>query len=282
MFAANILAYPEFLAVALLTFVFVGVRSQATDEQSDEPGLLHQAALAVLAVMPLSYREWLSRRQMWAGMRTHSAVGDFAAAKALLSLSSLLLVLCIPPLAALPIAAVVYFLPDAYLLVAVARRRREISEALPQALDLMVLCVDAGLGLDAALQRISADSSVTSAALNEELSALGRDILLGMERARAYQEIYRRSGVEELKMLGSALNQSTKLGLSVGRILRAQAEFLRARQSQRAEEKAAKLPVWMAFPLWFCIMPALLFVIIGPTFITFIKNIGHVMPAWFN
>jgi tight adherence protein C len=72
------------------------------------------------------------------------------------------------------------------------------------------------------------------------------------------------------------------MGLSIARILRSQAEFLRSRFSQKAEERAAKLPVWISFPLWFCIMPALLFVIIGPALITFMQHIGHVKPEWFN
>jgi len=167
-----------------------------------------------------------------------------------------------------------FFAPDIVLNVYARRRQREIKETLPQALDLMVLCVDAGLGLDSTLQRISSEKSVVAKALNDELLTLGRDVLLGMERERAYQELYNRTGVEELKAFGSALNQSAKLGLSIAKTLRSQSEFLRLKLSQKAEEKAAKLPVYMAFPLWFFIMPALLVVVMAPSLIKFFEQSG--------
>ena len=133
----------------------------------------------------------------------------------------------------------------------------------------MVLCVDAGLGLDSALQKIAADSTSLSGALNDELSILSREIFLGVDRERAYLDLYGRTGVDELKTLGSALNQANKLGLSVARILRAQSEFIRKRQSQNAETKALKMPVYMAFPLWFFIMPSLMLLVLGPSLIRF-------------
>ena len=96
--------------------------------------------------------------------------------------------------------------------------------------------------------------------------------LLGMSRQRAYQVLYNRTGVEELRALTSALNQSTKLGLSIARILRGQADFLRTKLAQKAEEKSAKLPIYMAFPLWFCVMPALMVILLAPSIITFMQN----------
>jgi tight adherence protein C len=280
---ANILAYPEFLAVALLTVVLVknaGADRDGEEQQAEQANFFHMPSLAVLNLLPAGYLNWLNRNLMWAGWRSNHVAGNFAAAKLVLFLASLSLVLVAPIPVVAAVALLAYFVPDAFLLVAVKRRQLDIKAALPQALDLMVLCVDAGLGLDAALQRVAADSSMTSHALNDELASLGRDILLGMERSRAYFEVYKRTGVEELKMFGSALNQSTRLGLSIARILRNQSEFLRSRQSQKAEERAAKLPVWMAFPLWFFIMPALMFVIMGPTFITFLQNLGRIAPSW--
>jgi tight adherence protein C len=95
-----------------------------------------------------------------------------------------------------------------------------------------------------------------------------------MERQRAYQELYVRTGVDELKTLGAALNQGSKLGLGIARILRAQSEFIRTKQSQKAEERAFKLPVYMAFPLWFCIMPALMVILLAPSLIMFFQQAG--------
>jgi tight adherence protein C len=169
----------------------------------------------------------------------------------------------------LAISLLVWFLPDLALLAFVQHRQQLIRQSLPQALDLLVLCVDAGLGLDAALQRISRDEGVLSNALNDELNILSREIFLGRERENSYQDLFTRTGVDELKTLGSALGQASKLGLSVSTILRAQSELIRKRQSQKAEEKALKMPIYMAFPLWFLIMPSLMLLVLGPSLIRF-------------
>jgi tight adherence protein C len=160
-------------------------------------------------------------------------------------------------------------LPDLILIICYKRRRREIHDSLVQAIDLMVLCVDAGLGLDATVQKIATGDTGLTNALNEELNILGREILLGLDREKAYQDLYNRTGVDELKTFGSALAQANKLGLSIAEILRAQSEFIRKKQSQKIEEKAMKMPVYMAFPLWFCIMPSLMLLVLGPSLIKF-------------
>jgi tight adherence protein C len=304
-FGFDFAQYPEFAAVAVLALALlltarVGRLSGASDgAQIDQsmvpeslnvtapagprvPALLYHAALEFFHFMPMGYRQWSACMLNWANQRSNTATGDFASAKLLFASASLILAL-MAPLFVVPLAAVLlYFIPDMNLIMTVRSRQAEIRRALPQALDLMVLCVDAGLGLDATVQRVAGDRSSLSHVLNEELNSLSRDVLLGMDRQRAYMELYRRTGVDELKMLGSALHQSGKMGLSIAKILRSQSEFLRARLSQKAEERAAKLPVWIAFPLWFCIMPALLFVFIGPALITFMQHIGHVKPDWFN
>ena len=282
MSTASFFEYPEFLAVALLALLWFRNQQSGAESNERQSNFFSVAAVALLAFMPLGYRQWIATMQNYAAWRTNQATADFAMSKLMIGAACLLLAFAIPPLAALLATAVGYFVPDLFLVKAVRSRQRQIREALPQALDLMLLCVDAGLGLDATVQRVAGDRTVINKALNEELTSLGRDVLLGMDRARAYQELYKRTGVEELKMLGSALNQSTKMGLSIARILRSQSELLRARQSQRSEEKAARLPVWIAFPLWFCIMPSLLFVIIGPSLINFMQHLGNVKPDWFN
>lgn len=274
-----ILQYPEFIVAGLLT-LFV-LKKQAEQTRIHAPVLVSAPAFALLRLLPIAYIEWLQRWQNWAGWRSNSAFADLAACKLLLSLAAMLLAFLIPPVIALVIAALVFFAPDLLLVSKTRKRQQVIRDSLPQALDLMVLCVDAGLGLDATLKRIATEKSAIEHALNDELTNLGRDLLLGMERDRAYQELYNRTGVEEMKTLGSALNQSAKMGISIGRVLRTQAEFLRQRLSQRAEEKALKLPIWMSFPLWFCIMPALMLVLIGPSIINFLQQVQHFPPEWF-
>ena len=137
----------------------------------------------------------------------------------------------------------------------------------------MVLCVDAGLGLDATIQKVASERTALSSAINDELLTLSRDVLLGMNREKAYQELYNRTGVEELRSLSASLNQSAQLGISVSKVLRNQAEFLRNKLGQKAEEKAARLPVLMAFPLWFCIMPTLMVLVLAPSLIIFFEQV---------
>lgn len=230
--------------------------------------------MAVLELMPEKYRQWLFKYQNFAGWRSNIASGSFAASKVYLAVLTAALAVWLPLPAVLAFMALTFFLPDLVLFLCARNRQKQIRQSLPQALDLMVLCVDAGLGLDATLQRIAMEKTAVSTALNEELLILSRDILLGMERERAYQELYNRSGVEELRSLGSSLNQAGKMGLSIAKALRNQSEFLCNKLSMRAEESAAKLPIYMAFPLWFCIMPALLVIVLAPSLITFFQQAG--------
>jgi tight adherence protein C len=283
--ALQIFDYPEFWAFGFLAMLLLYVKSFAPSDASrggsglHAPLIISAPATAIVKGLPQVYVKRIHRMQNWAGWRANIAFQDFSAVKLVLLIVSLISAFYVPLYQTIVLATVLFFFPDLVLLVLVKRRQQQIRDALPQALDLMVLCVDAGLGLDATLQRISNDKSTLNHALNDELSNLGRDILLGMERTRAYQELYKRTGVDELKMLGSALNQCTKMGLSIAKILRNQAEFMRTRQNQKAEEKAAKLPVWMSFPLWFCIMPALMLVIIGPSLITLLSNFSNRFSA---
>ena len=264
---AIFLQYPEFLLCGFLgIIVMLGSRQPG---QLHCPGQLAQPAKSVLLLAPEAYCAWINQKLTYAGWRNNMALGDIAAAK----LYTALLVLCLtaffPAWAVIPAAFVVWFIPDLVLLLLVENRQRQVRQSLPQALDLMVLCVDAGLGLDAALQRISRDDGALTSALNDELNILAREIFLGRDRENSYQDLYMRTGVDELKTLGSALGQASKLGLSIATILRAQSELLRKRQAQKAEESALKMPIYMAFPLWFLIMPALMLLVLGPSLIRF-------------
>ncbi|HEY9732762.1 MAG TPA: type II secretion system F family protein [Drouetiella sp.] len=265
--------YPEFFLAALAgAFFFFFNKSTSTGTRFFLPGFITEPAVTVMSAMPGSYVTWLMHAQNWAGWRSNTAFGVLAAVKVYTPILLLSLLTVLSPFVVLPVALVAFFAADVVTALVAKRRQQQIRESLPQALDLMVLCVDAGLGLDATLQRIAAEKSIVAVALNEELQTLGRDVLLGMERERAYQELYRRTGVDELKALGSSLNQSAKLGLAIAKVLRSQADFLRTKLAQKAEEKATKLPILMAFPLWFCIMPALMVVLLAPSLITFFEN----------
>jgi tight adherence protein C len=262
-----ILRYPEFAMAGILSIALLLGLSK--DQDWHWPFSLSRPAAALALLLPESYLTWINKTLLYADWRTNSSFGDFASFKIYPALSSMLSSFFLPLPAVCLLAFVAWFVPDLLLIITVKRRQEEIRQALPQALDLMVLCVDAGLGLDATLQRISAETSVVTSALNEELKLLGREVLLGVDRDRAYQDLFTRNGVDELKTLGSALNQASKLGLSVAKILRAQSEFIRKKRAQNAEEKALKMPILMAFPLWFCIMPSLMLLVLGPSLIRF-------------
>lgn len=292
------LSYPEFLIAILMLGAAVAwqLRSRATSKQRPEstsselhsrvnpavdsaphiqlPRWLTTSSVSVSGGLPARYCEWLSKNQTWAGWRSPSAFNLLVTVKFALACACTLLTFCLSPLLVLPICVIIYFVPDLIVVTMARRRQSRMRASLPQALDLMVLCVDAGLGLDATLQRIAVDETPLAKELNDELLMLGRDILLGMDRERAYFELYRRTGLDELRSLGSALNQSAKLGLSIARVLRAQSEFLHMKLSQRAEERAAKLPIYLAFPLWFCIMPTLLVILLAPSLIMFFNSLG--------
>lgn len=270
-----LLQYPEFLLAVVLGALCVMVPQR--DRPDTDVSYLGAVATSVCEKFPRVYLDWLNLHQVQAGLRNRAAVSQFACWKIYPVMLTPFLALVMPiyfvPLVAMFVLAV----PDLWLYFAVRKRRRIIAESLPQALDLILLCVDAGLGLEAALQRIANEKTILASALNEELSRLGRDILLGMDRERAYADLYARTGVDEMRSLGSALNQSQKLGLSIANILRTQSDFIRQRQQRLAEEKAAKLPVWMAFPLWFCIMPALMLILVAPSILLFIHQ-SHPLP----
>ncbi|MBY0545796.1 MAG: type II secretion system F family protein [Candidatus Obscuribacterales bacterium] len=270
-----LLQYPEFIVALVLGAICLLVpqsREVVADPQEKTASTLGVFAYSLSSLLPQTYQQWLTNNQIRAGWRGRNAVCRFYSWKLYPAIVSGILALWLPLLAVLLVSIFLFFIADLWLVVSVNRRRREIAESLPQALDLLLLCVDAGLGLDAALQRIANERTVLAGALNDELNRLGKDILLGMNRAQAYSDLYERTGVDELRSLGAALSQSQKLGLSVSTILRAQSEFMRNRQQRKAEERAAKLPVWMAFPLWFCIMPALMLILIGPSLLLFIHQ----------
>ena len=269
--ASTFLEYPEFFLAALAGGLFFFL-SRSGAARMYLPTFITEPAVTVISALPGKYVTWLMQLLNWSGFRSNTAFGALASIKTYSPILFLSLMIFVGPVVTLVLAAGSFFAADFVLLFRANRRQQQIRESLPQALDLMVLCVDAGLGLDATLQRIAAEKSIVAVALNEELQTLGRDVLLGMERDRAYQELFRRTGVDELKALGSSLNQSAKLGISIAKVLRSQADFLRMKLAQKAEEKAAKLPILMAFPLWFLIMPALMVVLLAPSLITFFEN----------
>jgi len=167
----------------------------------------------------------------------------------------------------LVVATVGYYLPNVVLSRLVMVRQREIFETFPDALDLMTVCVEAGLGVEAALNRVAEDIEHKSAILSEELRLVGLELRAGSDRERALRNLAARTGVEEVETWVTMLIQADRFGTSIASALRIHSEMLRTKRRQRAEEAAAKIALKLLFPLIFCIFPSLLLVLLGPAFI---------------
>ncbi len=158
-------------------------------------------------------------------------------------------------------AAAGFFLPDLLLYNAGVKRQEKIQKALPDALDLLTVCVEAGLGFDAALAQVARN---TTGPLAAEFSRVLQEIQIGKSRSQALRAMTERTTVPELRSFVSALVQAGELGITIADVLREQAKEMRLRRRQRAEEKAQKVPVKILFPLVFCLFPSMFIVILGP------------------
>ena len=154
-----------------------------------------------------------------------------------------------------------YYLPDLILNSAITTRKQEIARALPDFLDLLTVSVEAGLGLDSAMAKIT---ERLRGPLKEEILIALHHIRMGKTRAVALRELADRCNVDDLTTFVTAIIQAQQLGISLGQVLRVQAEQIRTIQRQRIEERAQKAPVKLLVPLLLCIFPAMFVVIIGP------------------
>jgi tight adherence protein C len=171
-----------------------------------------------------------------------------------------------------------YVLPGLVLQGKIRRRQDDIAVGLPDVLDFLVICVEAGLGLNAAMLRVGQELRLRCKALSEELLIVNQEMFTGISRERALRHLAQRNRVEDLKILVGSLVLADKLGTNIADTLRVQSDSLRTRVRQRAEEKAAKAGIKLLFPLVFLIMPALFIVILGPGIIMIIKTLAPILP----
>jgi tight adherence protein C len=174
-------------------------------------------------------------------------------------------------LVAIVVAAVAYILPGILLARMAKRRQHRIRLGLPDVLDLLVVSVEAGLGLDQAIQRVGEELATTHPDISEELTLVNLELRAGNARSEALHNLGARTGVDDVTSLVAMLVQTDKFGTSVAQSLRVHSEVLRTKRRQRAEEAAAKTGVKMVFPLVFCIFPAIWVVTIGPAAIKFVQ-----------
>lgn len=218
-----------------------------------------------------------------AGLRQEHALQAFLAAKVIVSFGALGAFLWVNArllepvpqamLVAVLVAAAGFYAPNVWLGSRTAARQKAIERGLPDSLDLLVTCVEAGLGLDAALVRVAGETRMAFPILAEELELTFLEVKAGMPRAEAFRRLAERTGVEDLKQLAATLTQTEMFGTSVGLALRVQGDGMRVRRMQRAEERAAMVAVKMTLPLIFFILPSLFAVIIGPAMVNIAERL---------
>jgi len=245
--------------------------------------------LAKLSVPDAGYESSALRRRFFnAGVRSATAPMAFFGLKTILALGLPMLAFAALTLTRtyfqgagllfvlLLASAIGYYLPNYVLSKAIARRQREIFENFPDALDLMTVCMEAGLGTEAALNKVAEEMVHKTATLSEELRLVNLELRAGAPRDRALRNLAMRTGVDEIEGFVTMIIQADRFGTSIAQSLRVHSESVRTLRRQRAEETAAKIPLKLLFPLIFCIFPALMLVIIGPAVIQMMRV---VLPA---
>jgi len=170
-----------------------------------------------------------------------------------------------------PMAILGYMLPSFWLSRQIEQRKKLIANGLPDALDLLIVCVEAGMGLDQGIAKSAEELAVSHPRLSEELSIITTEIRAGKPRLEAFKNFAERTKVDDVRQLVSILAQTDRFGTSVSQALRTQAEVSRTKRRQRAEERAQKLGVKLVFPLVFCLFPAMYVVTLGPAVIKFVR-----------
>ncbi len=231
----------------------------------------------------------MQRRLIRAGVRNESALKILYGAKAAFGIGlPLITALAISGSSAesgnkfasiLAAAAVGFFGPNEYVRRLAGKRQKEISRGLPNALDLLVVCVESGLGLDQAILQVSKELDKAHPEISEEFGLVTLELKAGKRRVEALRNLAERTGVDDLKKLVAVLIQADRFGTGVAQSLRAHADFMRIQARQVAEEKAAKLGVKLIFPIFFCILPSLFVVTVGPVVMKIVRELIPMMNS---
>jgi len=261
-----------------------------TEQIPVHPSLaLHELIKKLGNIVPQSPKDVtvMQRRMIRAGIRNEGALKILYGAKAALGVALPLLTAAFVAgsatdpsnkfIAVLIAAAVGFFGPNEYVRRMAARRQKEIARGLPNALDLLVVCVESGLGLDQAILQVSKELDHAHPEISEEFGLVNLELKAGKRRVEALRNLAERTGVEDLKKLVAVLIQADRFGTGVAQSLRAHADFMRVHARQVAEEKAAKLGVKLIFPIFFCILPSLFVVTVGPVAIKIIRELIPMM-----
>ncbi len=229
------------------------------------------------------------RLLMAAGYRSETAVKVYYGLKVVLGIALFLLALYLRRYIENPVGSIVilpggalggYFLPNLLLDRKISTRHEKLRFSLPDALDLMVVCMEAGLGLDQAINAVSRELALTHPEIADELSLVTLEMRAGKRRMEALRNLADRTAEPELRKLVATMIQADRFGTSVAESLRTHSEFMRVRRRQEAEERAAKIGVKLVFPIFFFILPAMLVVAAGPGLLQLFKNLFPLMRGY--
>ena len=250
------------------------------EEAPIHPSLVfHEIVKKLGTMMPVSPKDAgvIQRRMIRAGIRNPNAMRYLFGAKVILAilLPVMMTVVVVNNTAdpttkigaVLAAGAAGFFGPNEYLNMRARKRQKEVRKGLPNALDLLVVCVESGLGLDQAVVQVAKDLDQAHPDISEEFAMVNYELKAGKRRIDALRNLAERTNVDDLKKLVAVLIQADRFGTGVAQSLRGHADFMRVQARQTAEEKAAKLGVKLVFPIFFCIMPSLFVVTVGPMII---------------
>lgn len=302
-----ILSFALFIGVAVAVTLFglrVWVRPKeavervtATSVELEQempvhPSLVFREMLDKLgARLPASPKDMtvMQKRLVRAGIRSQNALRILYGSKLALGVALPLLMSLLTwgseadpsnkMIAVLAAAGMGFFGPNEYVAMRARRRQKQVRRALPNTLDLLVVCVESGLGLDQAIVQVAKELEHAHPEISEEFALVNLELKAGKRRQEALRNLADRTGVDDLKKLVAVLIQADRFGTGVAQSLRAHADFMRVQARQQAEEKAAKLGVKLVFPIFFCILPSLFVVTVGPVAVKIIRELIPMMTG---
>jgi tight adherence protein C len=269
-----------------------GATTAAVDSSPTHPSLVfHELVQRIGAILPASPKDvgTVQRRLLRAGIRNPNAIKLLYGAKASLAVLFPLIMTAVvannsadPSSKFLAVAAagvMGFFAPNEYVKVVARRRQKQIRRGLANALDLLVVCVESGLGLDQAIMQVANELEHAHKEITEEFTMVSLELKAGKRRADALRNLAERTSVDDLKKLVAVLIQADRFGTGVAQSLRAHADYMRVQARQVAEEKAAKLGVKLVFPIFFCILPSLFVVTVGPIVVRIMRELLPMMNS---
>jgi len=300
-----VLSFLLFLGVAVVVALFgmklwvrpkeaiervTGVAVQQEEEAPVHPSLVFRDLLDRLgSALPTSPKDItvMQKRLVRAGMRGPAALKVLYGSKIAMGIALPLVMTAIVAnssadpsnklIAVLASAGVGFFGPNEYVSIMARRRQKQMQRGLPNALDLMVVCVESGLGLDQAILQVAKELESAHPEISEEFALVNLELKAGKRRAEALRNLADRTAVDDLKKLVAVLIQADRFGTGIAVSLRAHADYMRVQARQIAEEKAAKLGVKLVFPIFFCILPSLFIVTVGPVAAKIVRELLPMM-----